>query len=562
MGEKLKKFVDIFEKKVDELIEKNSIKLEAFKKAREAALAITFPATGEYKTVGDLIKVMIPEEGGLNNSLYQTLFSQITLEKEDRAKFQELFKEKGSPGLYRKSTELKGKGNNYFNQAMQGIGSAIGSTGGKLSFKEIVGDGSDDSIKKFSEFVQSADDIDDALSSYSLSGLLSSREFYDAVVENGSPIGKTVPAESAPINAPAAEKTAEPAASINPPSGEKKVEAEKSTVNPITAPPVETAVEKTTGIVTAAPAALPKEVEAPKPSTAINISVETPKATVPEKETVAAPVGPPEKTAVTSAPIVIAPPPTAGAAQTATASPVNEEAKKKEELNSKFLAGFLGLGPTPETKTNVTSATQTINSPSTTQISNEQTASTVNQAISNTALGNTVTNASQATLNAAANTSYNSQLAKTGSTALANKYFKSIFSSTEEKKSTEPQPTVESTSPTAGNEPKAENMTEVSKTSPSFPEKIQPSSEKIIEKANNKVLEKTQEMMNQKETIKSSEKSASPVSLTENKSMPTTMEGAAAPASKSGMINVDGLEARLSRLEYLLSNPLEVKIIE
>ena len=394
-------------------------------------------------------------------------------------------------------------------------------------------------------------------------------------LDKGSPFLKEEK-ESGPLNAGAEKSTFSNGSPVNPASGEKKAVAEKSTVNPATTPAVETSVEKTADTVTGAPAVLPKEAEAPKPSTAINISIETPKPdAAPKKEEAPAQVVPSEKTEVVNTPVMLAQPTSTPTAQTATAakstdpaksSPVNaEEIKKKEAENNKVLAGVLGLGSTSESKTNVTSSTQTINSPSNTQSSKSTETSAVNQTTSNTALNNSNTSSStQNTANSSGIMSDINQLMLNKSSALTNKYFGSIFSSDEKKKPSEPE-NISVTEPTAqSNSEKVEaNPTEVSKTAPSFPEKIQPSSEKIIEKANTKVLEKTQEMMNQKESIKSETSMGSGESYsTITPAGPDAMSSDQPKEKPSSGTSMAGVESRLARLEYLLSNPLEVKIIE
>ncbi len=436
--------------------------------------------------------------------------------------------------------------------------------------------GKNSKYEDFEDLMMSLDQVDGP------SGVNTSQPAYEALKEKfeAGEFSKKKE-ETGPINT-AATKSSEKASSsaINPPEGEKKTEAEKSTVNPVAAPPTETAVEKTTGTVTGTPTALPKEAEVPKPSTAINISVETPAG--PEKAptgsvagtmpqpTPTAEIGPKplEKTTVTSEPIIIEPPTKPGAATT-TGSPVNEEsAKKKQEAANAALGVLVGVSPAGSTVKLGSTLNQLITEPSTTtnttQVSNTTTQSTINQSTASTIEGAANT-ANQTVSNKATSESFLNQVTNSNTSALANRYFKSVFAPVEEKKKgevsekveTNPQTMSEATSNTT-----PENVTEVTKTSPSFPEKIQPSSEKIIEKANSKVLEKTQEMMNQKEMVKaemvsSPEKSDTPVGASTGAN-----ESQQAAASPKTSINMDGLEARLSRLEYLLSNPLEVKIVE
>jgi hypothetical protein len=381
--------------------------------------------------------------------------------------------------------------------------------------------------------------------------------------------------ESGPLNSGANAATAPSGTSINPSAGEKAASAEASTVNPVKSTPTETAVEKTTGTVTASQPSIPKEAATPAPNTEVNVSITPPAATSPITPTVGSA---PALAASTVSPIT----PTAGsalapAAQSAsplngtpvTAEPATASIIGTSTVNSTTNVSNLtenkkvegSVGPVTEVKT----TSQTLNSPTTTNTTVGATSeSTINQAKTETTVD--AKKAPDTTINSAKSTNTATSLVgQSSQSSLFNKYFKSILSP-EDKKPAEPvtenSGTTESLPATA--EPAAEvTQTKVSKTPPSFPEKIQPSSEKIIEKANTKVLEKTQEMMNQKELIKSEEKTeyAAPISVTESKG--STPDAGTSDSSKPAAgTSMAGVEARLARLEYLLSNPLEVKIIE
>lgn len=583
MGEKLKIFVDFFDKKVDYLIEDAQTDLLEFKNARKIAISSTSPGIDKYKTAGELMANVISEKGELNSDLYKDLFSQLTLETFDKAAFSIMFRRKYAPGRYIRSVGLKGQGEAFFNTAMQAIGSALrAAAASKISFKEIIGDGSDAALYKFNEILQESDEFDDALSAdYSsiyesvLRGKSQGREFYDAAIENGDPIAQAAAAAPAAINPATPTGTESGTAPINAPTGEKAGVSETSTVNPVKSAPTETAVEKTTGTVTAAQPSIPKEAVTPAPNTEVNVSITPPAATSPITPTVSPAPAP---AASTVSPIT----PTAGSAPApaaSTVSPLNERPVTAEPATASIIGTSTvnsttnvsnltenkkvegSVGPVTEVKT----TSQTLNSPTTTNTTVGATSeSTINQAKTETTVD--AKKAPDTTINSSKSTNTATSLVgQSSQSSLFNKYFKSILSP-EDKKTAEPvtEKSGTTTSLPATPEPAAEvTQTEVSKTPPSFPEKIQPSSEKIIEKANTKVLEKTQEMMNQKELIKSEEKTeyAAPVSVTESKGSAPDTGKSESPKPAAGT-SMAGVEARLARLEYLLSNPLEVKIIE
>lgn len=370
-----------------------------------------------------------------------------------------------------------------------------------------------------------------------------------------------------PINSLEPETNGAASSAVNPSEGEKKTSAEKSTVNPVTATPTETTVEKTAGTVTGAPTVLPKEAEAPKPSTAINISVETPNIIFPQKTTDAPNSAVfPEKREVIREFVVLPPEKreTPSTAAPPVSSPVNEETKKiiipsQEQRVSKLLG--VSVEQAAAALTNVTSSTQTINAP---QLTEQKTTSASN------VTSNTTTNVAES------NVINQSEISSVFSTkkaqdALTNKYFKSIFASAEKTSSPTSEKvetgkageisTGEKMSDGVGGTAAGTTQMEVSKTSPSFSEKIPPSSEKIIEKSNAAMVEKTQAMIAQNENKETAVTVTQPIAMASTTAT-TASPGTEQSASSGMFLNMAGLESRLARLEYLLSNPLEVKIIE
>lgn len=109
----------------------------------------------------------------------------------------------------------------------------------------------------------------------------------------------------------------------------------------------------------------------------------------------------------------------------------------------------------------------------------------------------------------------------------------------------------------------ADQTTEVTKTAPSFSEKIPQSSEKIIEKSNASMVQQTQSMLTATNTEGSNnQKTVEMNTVSEKKETTTSSTQSGMPAQGKVAINFEPIEARLARLEYILSNPLEVKIID
>lgn len=266
MGEKLKKFIELYDTQASQRVELKKAALEKFKAAREAALKLTAPVNDKYKTLGELVNEMFPESGGLNDDLFRNLYSKSSFEAEDKKIVSELFKVKNTPNEYEMALQLQKQGGEvYFNKVVDALFKTVASSqagGSTATLKGILGDGSEDAQKEFLEVV------DQAIDEYSIKGPsgLQNSVLYEAVQENQS---APAPTEKSPINVPI-EKKAEPTPA-----------QETSAVNPEkAAAATKTEVVSTAGQVTSAPPEVPAEVEKAPEKTAVNINLEQPAAPV------------------------------------------------------------------------------------------------------------------------------------------------------------------------------------------------------------------------------------------------------------------------------------------
>jgi hypothetical protein len=208
------------------------------------------------------------------------------------------------------------------------------------------------------------------------------------------------------------------------------------------------------------------------------------------------------------------------------------------------------------------SSTQTINSTSVQPQNNTVVSNTTTNINGATTESTTTTTTDQTVQPSALNVFAQKKEIDAEKKAMLTKYLGSNFLSMD-KKETSTQSTVEKTGETTMlSEKTSSETTEVTKTAPTFNEKIPQSSEKIIEKSNSAVLEKTQEMMAKSSENKENVTLSSTSSSEKNESISSTREEKEMAKGGPTVIDISSLESRLSRLEYLLSNPLEVKIID
>jgi len=284
VAENLKKFIDLYDAKTAEIVEKAKDQLEKFNTAREEALKLSTPVNEEYATLGKLVDAMIREDGSVNSTLFTDFMQYGTASKEEKELIKSLHKLKNGPAFYKNAEAQQKRGAMpFFNSAMQIFGKA--SVDGVLAFNKLIGtDSNEPEDKKISYFLESADElIADAQLNFP-AGIIGP-EFYYAVVENGNPIGKKEVSTTSPIN----EKPEQSAPAAGSVINEKKTGGEvgsaKSAVNPEKKEAAPTSIESSK--VTSAPAEMPKEPEKPAkeatPGVVVNVESTSPSLPTPEE---------------------------------------------------------------------------------------------------------------------------------------------------------------------------------------------------------------------------------------------------------------------------------------
>jgi hypothetical protein len=559
VGEKLSKFIELFNTNAAASVERSKVTLDKFTAVREIALKLTAPVNEEYKTLGSLIEKMIPESGILDDSLFREVYAKTELEKEDKAVVSDLFKLKSAPNSYNKAVNIKEKGGeSYFNSLMQEIGNAMSSA--SLSFDDVVGK----DIKGFVDFLY------EGINSLPEGPVdLSSPELYAAVVENGTPIGKKEEAKSSPgaINETLPKKGEEVAPKL--PS--------TSAVNPEkAAETLKTEVESTSSQVTSVSPEVPAELEK-KEKQAININIEKPEVpseitTTPtqvvnqgnqsttsvQNTTVNSEVTTQNQTNLTSAP---------------ASTQINDmSSKKTENSNQTTLGGSksitqqaLELGKQygfSEKELKELALGSTINSSTLTNKiesltknqSKTATSSTANQLSSSTSSINeeeeseTATSTDQSIINDAKPSTMTSGGKFDALVATAKKYGINTESFEKSKASSQVEEP-ESNEEVSAQKSALPQTMEVSKTQQTLPR------------------ETTVEPVAQKQATALESQAQAPIEAVEKPA--DRMNAAQASESKPAeqakpaqMIDLSGLENRMMRIEHLLANTLEVKIVE
>jgi hypothetical protein len=560
VGEKLSKFIELFNTNAAASVERSKVTLDKFTAVREIALKLTAPVNEEYKTLGSLIEKMIPESGILDDSLFREVYAKTELEKEDKAVVSDLFKLKSAPNSYNKAVNIKEKGGeSYFNSLMQEIGNAMSSS--SLSFDDVVGK----DIKGFVDFLY------EGINSLPEGPVdLSSPELYAAVVENGTPIGKKEEAKSSPgaINETLPKKGEEVAPKL--PS--------TSAVNPEkAAETLKTEVESTSSQVTSVSPEVPAELEK-KEKQAININIEKPEVpseitTTPtqvvnqgnqsttsvQNTTVNSEVTTQNQTNLTSAP---------------ASTQINDmSSKKTENSNQTTLGGSksitqqaLELGKQygfSEKELKELALGSTINSSTLTNKiesltknqSKTATSSTANQLSSSTSSINegeeeseTATSTDQSIINDAKPSTMASGEKFDALVATAKKYGINTESFEKSKASSQVEEPEGNEEVSAQKSALPQTM-EVSKTQQTLPR------------------ETTVEPVAQKQATALESQAQAPIEAVEKPA--DRMNAAQASESKPAeqakpaqMIDLSGLENRMMRIEHLLANTLEVKIVE
>lgn len=562
MGEKLKKFIELYDTQASQRVELKKAALEKFKAAREAALKLTAPVNDKYKTLGELVNEMFPESGGLNDDLFRNLYSKSSFEAEDKKIVSELFKVKNTPNEYEMALQLQKQGGEvYFNKVVDALFKTVASSqagGSTATLKGILGDGSDTAQKEFLEVV------DQAIDEYSIKGPsgLQNSILYEAVQENQS---SPAAAEKSPINVPA-EKKAEPAPT-----------QEASAVNPEkAAAATKTEVVSTAGQVTSAPPEVPAEVEKAPEKIAVNINLEqpaVPATTSPASVTTSVTnVSSVSKEETTKAETTIAPTTSVATTGPTTVSQINDQSVTSTNIEegatstSSLMSMISQIGESADIKGGLTGEAgetlkKALTSPAINEVASaavptasvetttEAAASVINEeeeaAGEKTALA---TEAKETTINEPATKMPAEKSSKFGDLLEAAKQFGINVESLPGGKAAaslaaEPEVSEQVSSEKAA----VPQQVEVSKTSPSLPT----------------------ETVQAPATLPEPAVETSPVSATEVATAPATTQpaekagtpGAPATPAKTSM-DLSSLENRLMRIEHILSSTLEVKIVD
>lgn len=581
MGENIKKFIQTFDEFAKAKVDFADQHLKEFNKARAEAIALKTPVNDEYKTLGELLAKIFSEDGKFNNQLFQNVYSKLSLEKSDQDIFSQVFKVKNAPITYQKAVDFqKIGGETYFNQIAGALGSMIarsGALGSKITFNEIIGANSgEDENKKISNFGKVIDSLEDkdGNSIDIPSKLANSSSLYYAMVENGDPLGKNKETSPSPINETEKKSEATPTSpatgsAVNP---EKAIAGEK------------TEVQKTEGQVTASAPEVPKELEKPQ-KTPININLEAPAPAEP---------GPTSSTSVSSTTNVVnqstttnvtneskeqvtqssnnLSPSTQNLSQTTISAPtsqindasikktVTEGAKNLVTTSTKNLTSQIfdldkkfGVDQTSLMKLG---SAATINSIPTGETKNEE--STTTKEEKTTSLNETKGKESQSTSSTPVSASINETKPSSTSTGkyeallAAAKQF-GINTEKYEVKNTqttttvsEPEGNSEITTTEKSSLPKP---MEVTKSMVSLPTEPKPA----VQTQAKPTVELTQSSVGS--TEKTEPVAATPIKEEANSTQP-------APTASTTRLDLSSLENRLMRIEYLLSNTLEVKIID
>jgi len=540
VGDKLKKFIDLFAKEAANRVEIASTNLETYKKAKAEALKFTTPVNATYPTLGSLIKDLFPEAGGVDNSLFRDLYTSLLLDKEDKSAVSSLFKIKDAPIQYKNELAIQNLGGEaYFNSVMRSIGSEL--IKADLKFDKLV-----ESVKVGKPDGDLAEFIEDAIGKsggHYLGKILNSAEFYDALLENGDPVGKKEAKPTSPVNQPIEQVKEKTKAPINEFEPVAKPITQSSAVNPEKGETSnQTEVSTLTGSVTTTPVKLPTESTVPESGTTVNLNLES------------------KETPAISSPI------------NTSQSNVSNVVNNSSTITSNALNSIKNVeGNTTKENTESATTNNSINSKS--ESSDKQSYREIRDAMAylekitktsttNNTLNSKTNKKEKSVEKVSANTETSpineeskeseelvdsNELAQAKFDALTNyvnQYDKMNKEESTEVKS-EAIPTLQ---------PKSKDMTEVVKTAPSIPNK--PASQ-IKEKESTTSLNTSETSNNT--GVSMVEKNTESRSTVTDK-VTESSNSTAAPQS----INIDMSEVahRLARLEHVLTGTLEVKIVE
>ena len=542
----------------EDLIKQSDEKIAQYAAARQKAIKLTDPISlsfsdpkVSFSTVGELFAWVYPEAGGSENMpsaftsvILENLAGKDSLGKEEYKILHKNFYAPISQSRYIQLKELGGE--KWFDRFMSSALSKMAQVKQKISDYKTVAD-FETAVDDLSQGMLLGIELPDGLTA----------PLYDAFIESGtakpetpsSPVNATEaakPAGSAPINDTANSEKSAPASTLNP---------EKSATAPL---------ETTTGTVTAGKSELPKEVgkgpETGAPAVVVNVESAAPNL----------PASPAPAAAAPSMPTV-ASSPVNSSKETVTNNVTNNNTSAEKNTASPIVAGDAikkYLAPTSKTtnKTNVTGSTINNLSESDAQLlknfiegDSNQITSATNSSVSNTTTSATNSSVSNTTTSAT-NSSVNEITPKEEKiiekSSESNAYsdivdINNISSGDAELLKKYAGFDVNSPKKDAGDKT---GSTEVVKTKPALPAVKTPEVKAPLPA---EPIDKKTEPVTAKEVKSESSETESPATPA---SMPT--EYAAEQTSTQASMNTEDIEARLARIEYLLSGTLDVKIVD
>ena len=192
MSEKLDRLISLYDSKATDDVAKATDRFNKFKDKRSEMVKIDYPYSAsvgdaKFSTVGEVFGAAITESGSLNDVIFRNIVPSIfQIDSEYKEVFQDALTLRSSVRQLQRANDIKEKGGKkYLDELMRSIGSLIMDTqskgGSKFNFSKIVERGSEE----FSRLLNRIDDLPDAPR-----GIRSSLELFDAVVESGDPIEK------------------------------------------------------------------------------------------------------------------------------------------------------------------------------------------------------------------------------------------------------------------------------------------------------------------------------------------------------------------------------------
>jgi len=575
--EKRDVFVADFNTKITEIIKKTDEGIADYTKTRETAIQLKDPIDlklsnpeVEFKTVGELFAWVYYKEGSERipydyTSIILPLLVGRDASDESKAAYKTLHKTyhaQNRKNFYEELNRLGG-GLAWFKAFMSSALTQMRQVNQRVSAYATF----DDFEDAYSTLSENIPDNLDGRPQGVLANLYAAFIEYDDAPKKSAEKPAESPApesteKSAPINEPPTSTAASSqASSIN--EGEKgKPSPEKSVINPNPVKPAESEnIEKTSGTVVAANPTIPVEAKTDTQPAPINVDV-----TVPE---------PPAASPIN----VTVPEQQAASPSAATSSVINESpvVNQSETSVSNTSNSPINVDVTTNNSTASTNSSEEIINNIRQRLDKiKDSKSTVND-LKNTSVKNTISSAlsDKSESSATSNTSDSSSVInektinKTISSVLSpeekkvklealrtrlglnsEKITNSITSNITSEKSSEEKSNLETntTTPTLPTEPSSTAL-EVSKTSPMFSEKTKESSLSTSEKTNMLTQEAKPDV------------SLTPVTQAAPAESPTKSNQMSETAAPSVNIDMGMLEQRLSRIEYLLSGTLDVKIV-